>query len=181
MEGRILSKRYGEAYYQALDTQGALSAGAEDLKLLKEVLAATRLQEVLASPNVGGAEKLELVRGQFAGKLHPLTVRLIELLLEKRRANHLAEVVQGVIDLMDERAGIVDALCITAFELPAALVEKLHSHLEKRTGKRVRLSAKVEPALIGGITIRVADAYLDGSFKTLLGHMKEQLKAARVA
>ncbi len=181
MEGRVLAKRYGESYYQVLQAQNALVQGREDLEALAHILSQTTLEKVLANPNIGEEEKTKLLHGQFEGKLHPVTLRLLDLILHKRRAGYLSEIVDGIMDLMDDRAGIVDAVASTAFELPKPLVDKLHANLEKRTGKTVRLKVKVDPKLIGGITVRVGDAFLDGSYRSMLAAIAQKLKEARVA
>lgn len=181
MQDQALAKRYGEAYLAVLDGQGAMAAGAEDLRLLLAVMQGSSLEKLLANPKVEAAEKKALLKGTFEGKIHPATLRLLDLLIDKRRGGSVHGIVEGTLALIDKRSGILDAEAIVPLELSPALTEKLLNNLEKSTGKRIRLTVKVDPELVGGITIRVGDRLLDGSFKTFLANLKKSLKEAKVA
>lgn len=180
-QSSALAKRYGEAWLAVLKEANAVEAARADLELLKAVLAQSELEKVLGNPNIEAKEKKQVLVNAFKGKIHDLTLRLLDLLLDKRRGPDVPEIVQGILSLLDENAGVELAEAIVPFDLPEALVQKLQKNLETLTGKTIRLSVKIDPSILGGITVRVGDRLMDGSFRTYLVNLRQELKRARVA
>ena len=78
--------------------------------------------------------------------------------------------------MADELKGIARASLTSATELDGETVEKITQALSQKTGKQVLLDVQQDPSLIGGIVTRIGDLVLDGSVKTQLFNMREQLK-----
>ena len=78
--------------------------------------------------------------------------------------------------VMVERArGVQRAQVVSAVPLEAGEIERLHRELERTTGKKIRLTTLVDPAIIGGAYVRIGDRIVDRSVKTLLESISNQL------
>ena len=60
-------------------------------------------------------------------------------------------------------------------ELTPATLDRVRRSLEQRTGKKVIVTSKVDPDLIGGVVARVGDLVLDGSVRTQLEDLRSRL------
>jgi F-type H+-transporting ATPase subunit delta len=69
----------------------------------------------------------------------------------------------------------VRATLVTALALPPELIGEIKKELESKTGKEVILSMKQDPSLIGGAQTRIGNIIYDGSLKTHLSYIKENL------
>jgi len=64
--------------------------------------------------------------------------------------------------------------------LNAAEIQRLHADLERRTKSKIRLTAEVDPALVGGALVRIGDRVIDRSVRTLLEQLGRQLAEVSV-
>ena len=95
--------------------------------------------------------------------------------MEKRRLLHLGEIVLAYDELTDERLNRGKATVTSAAPLPESMLEGLKARLRLVTGKEVYLEARVDPAILGGVVAQVGSTVYDGSLKTQLKRMREQL------
>src|SRR5690606_29802664 len=92
-----------------------------DVAVLHEAFTASReLARVFESPVIPREKKKKIIETLFAGRLQPLTIRFLELLIEKKRENLLPAIVAAYRALQDEAQGIVEAHVRTAFPLDEA-------------------------------------------------------------
>jgi F-type H+-transporting ATPase subunit delta len=77
---------------------------------------------------------------------------------------------------MNERQGIVAAEITTAAPVGANERDVLERRIEQMTGKRVEVQFKTDPSLIGGAVTRIGSTVYDGSIRTRLESIKEELK-----
>ena len=83
--------------------------------------------------------------------------------------------------MADEAAGIVHAQVTTAVALSDQQVSDITEQLSRSLGKTIRTEAKVDPSIIGGLVVRVGDRLVDGSVRTRLKRLREELEGARYA
>ena len=55
------------------------------------------------------------------------------------------------------------------------VLERVRQAISKSEAKAADITVKIDPSLIGGMTVRIGDTLIDGSVATQLGKMKEQL------
>ena len=79
---------------------------------------------------------------------------------------------------LEERSDVVTAEIISARELPANEQGELKTQLEKLTGKQVNMDFQIDQNLIGGVVTRIGSTVYDGSVRTKLNTLKEQLAGA---
>ena len=158
------------------DAAGKVDRIDEDMQSVQESLDASReLDLFFRSPIVGREKKKAVIVKLFDGKVDPLIVRLMQLLVEKGREDILPAVIRQYSALRDERLGIVEARVRTAMPMEFDETEDLRKALEAKTGKKVRLRIEVEPELIGGAVVRIGDRVYDGSVQHQLESLRDQL------
>jgi len=132
------------------------------------------LHNVLITPAVPGSRKKAVV-GRIADvlRLSKITRNFLFVLVDHRRTGSLAEIVQSLEVIIDERLGFARADVTSARELTESQRAALSGRLEKLSGKRVRMRFRVDDSLIGGVVARIGSTVYDGSvsgqLKTL-GH-----------
>ena len=102
------------------------------------------------------------------------------MLIEKERIAILPDVLRAYRALRDAEEGVVEATATLALPVSDAGRSQLQEAIERMTGKRVRLRVEQDPALIGGIIVRVGDTVYDGSFSHQLATLREQLQTGRM-
>ncbi len=113
------------------------------------------------------------VRGRVAGQL----VNLVALLLERRAVSLLPAIADEYDRLLDQERGIVRALVTSAAPLTDDEVDAIRQRVEVMTGSRIELRREVDPALLGGLTVRVGDRLVDASVRGRLERLRHQLMA----
>jgi F-type H+-transporting ATPase subunit delta len=172
-----LSRRYAKALSDVAAERQALEPVGRDLHTVAGLLKQNReAAAFFANPAVPLADKrrvLQLLAGRAA--VQPLSANFLDLILEKRRLLHLAEIALAYDELTDERLNRGKATLTSAAPLPESMLEGLKARLQMVTGKEVYLEARVDPAILGGVVAQVGSTVYDGSLKTQLKRMGEQL------
>jgi F-type H+-transporting ATPase subunit delta len=99
----------------------------------------------------------------------------LRILLRNGRLTELGEINHRFAAELEERSGVVSAEIVSARELPDVERSELRTNLEKLTGKKVNINFNIDTELIGGVVTRVGSTVYDGSVKTQLENLKEQL------
>jgi len=154
--------------------------GAE-LQLVAEVLErAPQVARFLGDPSVEAREKQKAVAALEKGtRASDLIRRFLGVLIEHRRLAALSSIAQAFAAIKDEALGIVPAETTTAVPLSAAQQKKLRDAIEKLTGCSVRLSLRVDPAVLGGARTRIGSRVYDGTVRRRLQILRTRLAAAR--
>ena len=171
------ARRYALALYQEAQDTGVTDRIDEDVETLSETLSGSReLVSLIQSPVIPRDKKDAVLQRLFDGNVEALTMRFLKLLVEKEREEMIPAVVAAYSDLRDARLGVVEAHVRTAKPLGYDETEELRKSLEAREGKTVRMKLDVDPALIGGLVVRIGDQVYDRSVRHQLGVLREQLQ-----
>ena len=158
----------------------ALAALAAEIDLLAATIGTdAALVRFFDSPTVGDGEK-QAVMATLADKarLSDLARRFLAVVVEHRRTGALRAIALDLAAFRDRAAGIVEAEATFARPPGPAEEQAMQAALEKMTGSRVRLSVKVDPDLLGGVTTRVGSRIYDGTLKTRLQALHRRLARA---
>jgi F-type H+-transporting ATPase subunit delta len=169
-------RRYVRALFDIAHQREIVQQVGGDLDALAAVLKSTpQLGRVLRAPTIAPARKRQLLRTVFGGRMHELTQRFLDMIVEKRREAILADVPGEFRRLSYEVLNIQPAEVTSAAPLADDEREALRAALGRRTGKRIELQEAVDPALIGGAIVRIGDTILDGSVRGSLRRLRERL------
>jgi F-type H+-transporting ATPase subunit delta len=148
----------------------------------QELLAATTqapdLTVVLKSPALPLPVKSSLL-GELGRRLgwHRYFVDFLRLLVENHRVAYFAEIQELFETELERLRGVVKAVAYTAQPMPDARRQELAVALRAALGREVQLEAQVNPQLIGGLMVRVADTVYDGSVRCQLDRIWTRLTA----
>ena len=126
---------------------------------------------------ITGEEKSKTL-AQRLGEINPLVVKLVLLLAAKGKLaaiDDIAEEYQALVDNYRGIEGTEIAEITTAIPLDDADKLKIAQRITEIVGKPVQLRPKVDPAIIGGIIIRVGDKLIDGSLRSKLAALRKDL------
>jgi F-type H+-transporting ATPase subunit delta len=113
-------------------------------------------------------------------RLSGTVVSFLSLLVDRQRMHDLGAIAREYGALVDEKLGRVRATVTSAAELSDASVGRLQDAMEKLTGRTIVLETKTDPSLIGGVVAQVGATQFDGSLRTQLERLREELKSAPV-
>lgn len=171
-----VARRYALALFEQAEATGVTEHVDADMDLLRQLLADSReFVLLLESPVVSRERKLAATSGLLAQRVQKVTLQLVHLMVEKRREAFLSQVVEAYRTLRDDRLGILEAQVRTARVLSAEDQRAVVDRLSVLTGKKVRLDVVIEPALVGGMIVRVGDTVYDGSVSNRLANLRERL------
>jgi F-type H+-transporting ATPase subunit delta len=172
--------RYAQALFELAKDQGELAAVSADLKGLKAMCAdSADLRTLIFSPAFGAEGKGQgLAAVADAAKLSATTRKFLGLLAANRRASALLAVIAGFERLAAADRGAVSALVTTALPLTDAQTKSLAAALRTALGKDPEIETRVDPAILGGLKVRVGSRLFDASLKSRLNSLKFALKRA---
>jgi F-type H+-transporting ATPase subunit delta len=181
MRNRIVAMRYAGALERALE-QGELEHAADALNSVAELFNTHHdLHSALANPSIPIEKREEVLRDVTTRlELETAVKKLMHELFVRGRIALLPDIAIEFMRLADERLGRVAAEVTSARPLTDSQEQELRAALAKRTGKNVRLVIAVDPELIGGVVARVGGEIIDGSLRTRLGRLEEDLIAQDV-
>ena len=99
-------------------------------------------------------------------------------MIDRQRIADLAQIARSYRAMVDQQAGRVRATVTSAGPLTDDELSRLREALGRMTGRSIVLEAKTDSALLGGVVAQVGTTMLDGSLRTQLERMREELKNA---
>ncbi len=178
MKQTILAKRYAKALFAIGKEDGKYEAYSEALKAVAALFASNpEVEDALTNP----LYPLDIREKAMAAIVDSMDTEkvmgnFLNLLVEKKRAAILPEIAEVFQVMVDEDKNISHGTVVSAIELEKDLQNKIQDTLEKITGKKVELTASVDPSIIGGVIAKVGDLVLDGSIRTQLASLKGSIK-----
>lgn len=175
IERRVVS-RYASALFSAAVKADAVDRVESDLGMISYLMEANpNLVAAMRSPVVGAETKKAIISDVSRDSLHEITLRYLDLLINKKREEVLFLTENEYIKLADEHRGIVNAEVYSAVKLTDDQAELLQAKLSATMGKRVQVARHVDATLLGGVQVRIGDTVIDGSIKGQLDALKHQL------
>jgi len=172
-------RRYAHALYEEAERQDCIEAVDEDVDMLRQTLKETReFARLVESPAIPQDKKRDVFHALLNGRVHPLTLRFLELLAEKDRETLLPDLLDTYRDLRDDAMNIVEVQARVPVTLSDVERDKLIQRLEAMTGKTIRLETQRHPGLIGGLVIRIGDRVYDGSVRQKLDNLRDSWSQA---
>jgi F-type H+-transporting ATPase subunit delta len=173
---RAVARTYADAL---LDSAGSNADGVlEELgSFVDDVLAKLpELRQVFFSRIVGREEKIRLIDHGFAPRSSPLVANFLRVLVRHDRLDLIAAIVQEARLRHEIRGGKQRVQVKTAMPLSDQARERLRQRLAESLPFDPILETQVDPSLIGGIVIRVADTVYDSSLATRVVQLRERIR-----
>lgn len=170
-----VGKLYSEALFEIGLENNNLDELNDDIKQCRNVFEENpELVKLLASPVITNDEKIGVISSIFG---ESGTVRdFICVVTQKGRIGWFSDIAEEFRLKCSEHDNIAEMTVITSIPLKAAQREKLAKKLEDKSGKKIKLSEKTDPSILGGIIIEYGNTRIDDSIKGKLEAVSRQLK-----
>lgn len=134
------------------------------------------LHNVFLNPAVPHDQKIRLLDA-IIKKINgnAMLRNFMAVLIDHRRIGQISEIAREFREQMDERMGIAEAQIKSARELGAGERQALERKLAGVTGKQIRAHYAEDPALLGGVVVRIGSTIYDGSVRGQLEKIKQQI------
>ena len=159
-----IARPYARAAFEHAHAAGQLAPWGEMLARAGAAVEDERVAALIGNPHVQRADLVALI-GEVAGAADERSRNFIQLLADNGRLASLPQVAAQYAALRAEVENTVDVTVASALPLTAEQSDKLAQALSRRLRRTVRLTATVDPSLIGGAVVRAGDFVVDGSLR----------------
>lgn len=181
MSGRVSAARYARALLDvSIKESDPVRVGEQLDSFARLVIDHATLRSTLSNPGVTVGAKRKIVE-ELSARLSvasPLA-KLLAMLADRDRLALLPDLNDVYQARLREHQQILQAEVTTAAPLDTAHTDALRERLQTATGRRVTMTTRVDPSLIGGLVARIGSTVYDGSVSTRLAKMRERLLQQR--
>lgn len=176
MKDRAAAMRYAKALFELASSKELELKIEEDLLAFQSNVQSDRsLANFFLNPILKLDEKKELLL-KFSGKNpETLTIRFLLLLIKQGRFTLLDSAIESFHQILNESRHFEEVIITTAKPLNPKLKSAVEKMLEQKIGEKIISEARVDPKLLGGITIQIRNRLLDGSVRTKLDDLEKQM------
>jgi F-type H+-transporting ATPase subunit delta len=173
-----VAQRYATALFELAEDSGAVDAVAASLNAFNGLIAESEdLRRLIESPAFTAEEQVGAIRAVLAkAGITGIAANFIGLVASKRRLFALPGMITAYKRLAAAAKGIVSAEVTLAEEPTSKRVDEIRAALKGVAGKDVDLHVKVDPALIGGLVVKMGSRMVDASLKTKLNSIRLAMK-----
>jgi F-type H+-transporting ATPase subunit delta len=173
-----LAGRYALALFQLARDARALDSVAASIATLKRALAESAdLKALTISPVVGRDDAARAVAAVATVLgLDELTTKTLGVLAQSRRLAALPALIRAFETLHSSHRGETRAEVTSAFPLDEAQKTALSTQLKARTGREMVLALTVDPAMLGGLIVKMGSKMIDSSLRTRLNSLAQAMK-----
>ena len=176
MREATVSRNYAETLLE-------LARRAEDLagwgKLIQDVANAMEddatLRLFLESPKVSEAQKSAVISEALSDRVPRHFLRFLLAMIRKRRQMLIPEIATEYFNLVDQSEGRIHANVTVARESSESERNAIAESLSKVLGKQAVLHVNVNPAILGGVIVKVGDTVMDGSVRRKLATLRGRI------
>src|SRR2546430_12635678 len=169
---------YARALFEAAIENGVLDPIQEQLSIWADTLGENKqLQTFFFSPRFSSVEKKDAIRKIIDGGDERF-LNFLELLAERHRLPATFRIRRSFDALWREEHKMLPVEVTSAVELDEALVSSIGERIETQTGRRIELTSRVDPDIIGGLVLRVGNKVLDASIHGRLERLRRQIARA---
>jgi F-type H+-transporting ATPase subunit delta len=180
MRETTIARNYAETLLELARRAGDLRGWGELIEQVSDAVETDRrLRIFLESPRVSGQQKKEVIQKAFGGALPRDFVRFLQALVTHRRQMLVPAIAHEYHDLVDQVEGRIHASVTVAREADEADRQVIATQLSRALGKDVVPHFHVNPAILGGVVVRVGDTVLDGSIRRRLAALRANMLGAR--
>jgi F-type H+-transporting ATPase subunit delta len=173
-----LAGRYATALFELARDERQLEAVGASLATLRQTLRDSEdFRELTSSPLISRDQATGAVAATAqAMRLDPITANFLGVLAQNRRLGQLGNVIRAFNMLAADHRGETTAEVTSAHPLTDDQVQALKANLKNRLGRDVAVDLNVDPAILGGLVVKVGSQMIDGSIRTKLNSLAHAMK-----
>jgi F-type H+-transporting ATPase subunit delta len=170
-------RRYARALFDLVQENRITDRAYADMRVIRQAFESSmELKVLMKSPIVREGKKQRILSKMFEGRIHPLILGYLKIVVRKQRAALLEGISGAFLMVYKEALGIEPVRLTTARPVDPALREKAMEVARTLTEKRIEFSEVVDPGIIGGFILNLGDRQYDASVKTRLSRLRRHLK-----
>ncbi len=169
---------YARSLFEVAQEQDKLDTVRDELGEFADALNDSReLQMFLFSPYFSTKEKSEGLDKAISGG-DETVVNFLKLLVEKHRMPVVFRIRAALDKLWEEENRLLPVTVTSAVDLDKSTVKQIGDRIAEQTDRKVDLSSKVDPDILGGIIVQVGNSVLDASIRNRLENFRKQVARA---
>jgi len=177
MSVETVARRYAAALADVVINTNEIDSVKSELKTWEQMINANGdLQNAFRNPAISHLNKEKVLENLIEKtQSTKTTANFLRVLLRNSRLTEISEINQKFSSVLEERSGAVSAQITSARVLSEAEKSELQTSLQQLTGKNLKLNFETDETLIGGVVTRLGSTVYDGSVKTQLAELKQQI------
>jgi len=176
MLNRSISVGYAKALFNLDKNKKALEKRLLDFEFIVKIFKEnSKIVKFLKAPHIDVKEKNKILIAVFNDKIDTQFMNFLKFLIQERRIISLYGIAKEYRRLVNDYLGIWDVNIVTAVPIDEENEISLKEKLSKKFQKKIILSKKVNPKLIGGLTLIMGNVMLDWTLTCRLKKLKENL------
>lgn len=171
-----IAAAYAEALLALGERSGQTELLLEELQELARLLEGQpELARELTSPLADRARRAQALERICRGRTSDLLADFLQVLNRRNRLMLLSRIAAAYRERFQRARGLLDVYVASAVPLDESERGRLARIVERRTGRKAEIHARIVPALLGGIVVRMGDEKFDRSIANELGRLEERL------
>ncbi len=177
MSVETVARRYASALADVVAKSGDTNNIQTELRQWETMIVSNpELLEVFNNPSIQQENKEKVLESLIErAKPTKTTANFLRVLLRNSRLTDIRQINEKFASVLEERSGFVSARITSARSLSPLQQSEIQTNLEKMTGKRVSPTFTMDETIIGGVITRIGSTVYDGSVKTQLENLKQQM------
>lgn len=177
MSVETVARRYASALADVVAKSGDADNIQTELQQWETMIVSNHdLLEVFNNPSIQQESKEKVLESLIArAQPSKTTANFLRILARNGRLTDISQINKKFASVLEERSGGVSAQITSARPLSDAQKSEIRTNLETMTGKRVSPTFATDETIIGGVVTRIGSTVYDGSVKTQLENLKQQM------
>lgn len=171
---------YAVSLFELARAEGQIKQIDRDLGFIAETIGENlKLKDSLTNPQLSISQKQAIVGEIFGPEISAIALGFLQLLVGMGRVEYIRLIFEELTSLVQLEEKKVVADVTTAIAMDETMSAKLAKQLSELTGKDVKLRARVDESILGGIIIRMDGKLMDGSLSSRLDSLKSQMMTGK--
>ena len=176
MNNNAIAERYAAALFNLASEQRQEARFGSVLDDIEQIAKEhPNFLRIMKHPVVRREDKKDMLKQLFSGKVPDEVLHFLYLLVDKKRENILQDIIPVYRELLNAHNKTVITDVTTAIPMFKKTQAILQKQLEEYLGQQVVMNCNTDPDMLGGVMIKVGDRLIDGSLKTQLSEMAQNL------
>lgn len=172
----IIADRYAQALFEVGEETQTTSELYQELSELVDILNENKdLYNFLKSPLICREDKKNVMQNIFKNQLSDSMNNFLKVVIDKDRMSTIEYMKESYKSLLNEKNNILEGTAITAVKLTEKEIKDLEKNLSIKYNKNVTLNNIVDETILGGVLVKLGNEEIDGTVRTRLSKMKNQL------
>lgn len=168
---------YAQALFDIAKAEGSLFTVEDELFRVARTLESNdELRNTLTDQAIPVDRRQGVVEDLLNGRAHPTTVALVSFVVASGRGKDLPDIIDSLVDRAAKERNLVVAEVRSTQPLSDDQKQRLEAALSTRTGKTVNVKVTIDPTVLGGLVTQVGDLVIDGSVRSRLNQLKENMQ-----